>query len=407
MPAHLERARLLLATHRPMDAERVAREGLTESPQSRELMHALCSALGEQDKIAEARMAAQQLVAMAPDWPDSYYMLTSVELAAKKYRLAADAAAGALRLAPDSVIAHHNLAVCQLKLDQWDEALRSAEAGLALDAEHSGCANIRSLALNHFGRKIESLHSAQTALRQNPQNSNTHFTAGLVKLQAGDAQGALDHFVEALRLDPGNESAREGLIEAMKARNPVYRALLKYSFWMMRLSPGRRRAVIFGGVIGYNLVQGIPGLGIWSTVIMVAYVGFVMLSWVGSTFFNFILMLDRRGRQALVARQKWAATGLIVCLTLALAWFTVGLTTDAFEPIWAMGLLLYAIPLTRVFNQRTGWRLVAGIAITVVLGLMLVGGLLLVVWRIDANLALITACGLVAYMWLGSLLLDR
>jgi len=404
MPAHLERARLLLATHRAAEAEREARAGLGEEPQSRELLHALCSALVEQEKWPEARATAQSLVALAPNWPDSFYMTTCVELEGKRYKLAEKAALEALRLAPNLVISHQNLAVCYMRQEFWGDALREAEAGLALDPENSGCANIRSFALNHFGRKIESMHSADSALRSNPENSRTHYTAGIVKLENGEPRQALEHFTEALRLDPNNELARKGLVEAMKAHNSLYRALLAYSFWMMRLSAGQRRAVIIAGVLGYNFVKNDSGLGMWASLICVVYFSFVMLTWVGSSFFDFLLLFDRRTRHALESRQRAGAVALVCCLVISALWFVVGVAGSVVDPFWALPILLYAIPLTRVFKNRDGWRRVTSYVVTVSLGLLLLGSLCLVATQTDQVLVLITLILLVIYMWVGRLL---
>ena len=57
----------------------------------------------------------------------------------------------------------------------------------------------------------------------------------------------------------------------MKARNPVYRALLAYFLWMSRLSGGQRWGVIIGG---YLAAQVIPGA-------MVVYLPLVILTWGG------------------------------------------------------------------------------------------------------------------------------
>ena len=54
-------------------------------------------------------------------------------------------------------------------------------------------------------------------------------------MHAGDFRGALEHFREALRLNPSPEWARAGLVEALKARYPSA-ASLRYFLWMSTLS---------------------------------------------------------------------------------------------------------------------------------------------------------------------------
>lgn len=48
----------------------------------------------------------------------------------------------------------------------------------------------------------------------------------------GDAKQVLTHCQEARRRDPTLAGARAGLVEALKARNPIYRMVLD---WFLRL----------------------------------------------------------------------------------------------------------------------------------------------------------------------------
>jgi len=372
MSAYLTRAKLLLATHRPVDAEREARTGLEQNPQNRELLHVLASALADQEKIPAAREVVQELIGVAPSWADAHLMLCYIELESKHYKKAELAALDALRLAPDSAIAHQNLAVCYLRQQRWAEALEKAEAGLALDAENTGCANVRAIALSHLGRKLESTHSADNALRRNPQSSQTQATAGFVQLAGGDHKRALEHFAEALRLDPENDVARNGLVESLKARNPIYRALLGYSFWMRRLPPGRRWGVTLGALFIYNALGSMQNLGVWAAVITIVYLSFVMLTWVGSDFFNFVLLLDKAARHALDRRQRYGAVALLLCLSSALGWFIAGVAWQKTDLFGTFPIIFYCIPLTRAFRKGSDWKAITRISVAVLLGVSLV-----------------------------------
>ena len=55
-------------------------------------------------------------------------------------------------------------------------------------------------------------------------------------LHQAQPKAALEHFREALRLDPNLQYAQAGIVEALKARNPIYRWMLGYFLWMGRLS---------------------------------------------------------------------------------------------------------------------------------------------------------------------------
>ncbi|MGW4797629.1 tetratricopeptide repeat protein, partial [Nonomuraea sp. NPDC004297] len=62
-------------------------------------------------------------------------------------------------------------------------------------------------------------------VRLDPENPTAHFTLGHVELRLGDPRRAAGSFREVLRLDPGFGVAGDGLVAALKRRNPIYRRL--------------------------------------------------------------------------------------------------------------------------------------------------------------------------------------
>ena len=58
---------------------------------------------------------------------------------------------------------------------------------------------------------------AMEALGRNPENAHTNANQGWSLLHGGQPGKALEHFREALRLDPDLEFARAGMVEALKA----------------------------------------------------------------------------------------------------------------------------------------------------------------------------------------------
>ena len=111
---------------------------------------------------------------------------------------------------------------------RWQDSLSAAEQGLLFDAEHIGCTNLRAMALVKLGRKAEAGVTIDAALAKNPDNSITHANQGWTLLEKGDPKKALEHFREALRLDPENEWARRGTVEALKARNNAHAQILPF-----------------------------------------------------------------------------------------------------------------------------------------------------------------------------------
>ena len=109
-----------------------------------------------------------------------------------------------------------------------------------MDPENAFAHDIRARTLTLAGRNEAAADAAAEALRLAPDSPTAHAARAWQLLHAGDRAGAQDEFRESLRLDPESNWARLGLVEALKARNPVYRLLLRGLLRMGRV--GRRQA---------------------------------------------------------------------------------------------------------------------------------------------------------------------
>src|SRR6185436_32555 len=141
----------------------------------------------------------------------------------------------ALRLDPYEPGYFAVLASLHYQQRRWKDALAAADQGLAIDPEHNTCLNLRAQALIKLGDKGAAADTIGEALARRPDDPLTHASQGWALLEKGDPKQAMIHFREALRLKPDLEFARIGIIEAMKARNFVYRWLLAYFLWMAKL----------------------------------------------------------------------------------------------------------------------------------------------------------------------------
>jgi tetratricopeptide (TPR) repeat protein len=251
--------------------------------------------------------------------------------------------------------------------------LAAAEAGLEQDAEHVGCANLRAMALVKLGRRAEAGRTIDATLAKNPDNSVTHANQGWTHLEANNPQKALEHFREALRLDPENEWARQGIVEALKARNFIYALMLRYFLWMAKLSPQAQFGIIIGGWFGNRILGAIarsnPDLAPWILPVRILYVVFVILTWTADPLFNLLLRLNKFGRLALSREQVVASNWLGLTLALALAGLAAwAVSTDGAH--WLLAALVFgllALPVSGTFKCRSGWPRGVGFAVTLVL----------------------------------------
>jgi tetratricopeptide (TPR) repeat protein len=331
MSVHLDRARLLLAQSRPADAEREALQALMQQPDNPEVHTLLALSRIDQRKIAEAIAAAEHAVGLAPASPFPHYVHALVLHRAERDSEAEVAVAEAIRLDPldaDHFALRSSIALARRN---WPAALSAAEEALALQPEHVGAANLRSMALVRLGRKTEAMEAVDFALRRAPDNAFSHANQGWNCLHRNDPRQAQEHFREALRLEPDLAYAREGMLEALKARNPIYRGMLAYFLWI-----GRQRRKFQWAFVAVTLVisRGIghilaaPGSVAWPVVaLIVLFYTFIYLSWTAQPMFNLLLRFDRFGRFVLSRDERHATWWFGASLAPALGcliWWPLG-----------------------------------------------------------------------------------
>jgi hypothetical protein len=219
------------------------------------------------------------------------------------------------------------------------------------------------------------------ALARRPDDAWTHANQGWALLHQREPYKAMEHFREALRLEPGNEWARAGIIEAMKARNFLYRWILAYFLWMARLPPQVQWGLIIGLFIGNRVIASVarssPQLAPFLWPVLYIYIAFVVMTWLAEPLSNLILRLSRFGRLALFPDQIRGANVLLICLVVTAGWLIAAIASGrqiAWYAVLLFGLL--SLPASAIFRCEIGWPRTTMTAITAAL---LFGILLLVV----------------------------
>lgn len=384
MSLRIQRARLLLTQSRPADAERELLPALAESPDSAEVHALLALCRLRLERAADALEPATTAIGLAPDWAFAHYVHALVLRELDKLKAALDAIAEAIRIDPYD--ANHFTAQSSIHLqrDDWNAALASAEAALAIDPEDNTAANLRAMALVRLGRKDEAVRTVEQNLSRDPNDAFSHANQGWNALHRNDPRLAQEHFREALRLDSSLDYARQGLLEALKARNPVYRVMLAYFLWMGRMSGKIQWAFALGVMFGNRVIRDLsssnPGLAWVFVPLQVLFYAFIYLSWTAIPMFNFTLLFDRFGRHVLTRRERIAALVFGVSFLLAVAalvWWLCGGRAGRMATI----TFAYVSALVAATVAMTGWRLVAFAAATLLLAVIGVAGFALMLAR--------------------------
>lgn len=367
MSASRGRGLLLMQQGRLDQAAEEFRRALGEDPQDASAHGFLALCLCDLERFDDAEAAAEEAVRHGPDSDLGHYALGTIHLNRNRFDDAQRAAAEAIRIDPED--AHNRALLARVLFAQrrWADARAAAEQGLALDPTDVQCLNLRAMALQQLGLRDDARQVIEAALAHDPENEATHTNAGWAALHDGDTRAALDHFREALRIDPTMDHAREGIVEALKARNLLYALMLKYFFWMGRLSKSSQWGVVIGGYVGYRVLRMLasknPGLAPWIWPLLGLYILFVFLSWTAVPLFNLMLRLHPYGRLAL-SREQILGSNLLGLVLLAAAgsgawWLATG---DPVATITAIGCLFLCLPVSATFACDAGWpRRVAAI----------------------------------------------
>jgi tetratricopeptide (TPR) repeat protein len=360
MNPNLQRGLLLYQQSLYQPAETELRQALAVDPHDAYAHALLGLCLSKREQFQEATEEAQQAVHLGPDFPFSHYALASILHDRNRDDEALPVINEALRLDASEPAYFALLAAIQLNERNWPGALQAAEQGLRLDSEHTGCTNLRAIALVKLGRKSEAGLTIDAALARNPDNSLTHANQGWTLLEKGEPKKALEHFREALRLDPENTWARHGIVEALKARNFIYAIMLKYFLFMAKLSRRAQWGVVLGAYFGFRALSVVgktnPELQPWILPVEIAYVSFLLMTWIAEPLFNLFLRLNRFGRLALPREKIVASNWLGLCLLLALS-SLAGCFVFGFNSPWLISAIIFGallLPVAGTFKCAAG-----------------------------------------------------
>ncbi len=413
MSAHLGRAQILLEQSRFELAEKELRIELADDP-DHPLAHALLAlCLARAKNFKEAMSEAKLAIHLGPDLAFGHYVLASVLDDQECYNEAEDAVQEALRLDPEDPDYFAMLSQIKLNQRRWPEALEAAERGLQLDSEHVSCTNLRAIALVKLNRKEEAGATIATALAREPENAISHANQGWTLLQRNESEKAMEHFREALRLNPELDWAREGIVEALKARHFIYRIMLGYFFWMSRLSSRAQWGVVIGGYFGYRILlsfaENNPAAAPFIWPVLILYIIFAVLTWIARPLFNLLLRLHPFGRLALSREQVIASNWVGGCLAFALLNLVIWLLTKHPTALTAAitgGAMV--IPIAGSF-YASGKRRRTLMRYTLVLAGLAIALLTLALFDIAlaSSLFWIFLLGIFAFQWVANALLMR
>ena len=262
----------------------------------------------ELDRPDEAERSIKQAIGLRPDEALGHFFLGMHFYKINKLKDARLAVDEAIRNDPEDSQHFMLLSNIYLRGERWEKALEAANKGLEIDPMHVDCKNSRAFALTKLGRQDEAHATIEGALEDDPEDSNTFANLGWTYMHQGEHKQAMEHFREALRLEPENEWARNGMVHALKSKYLVYRLLLKFYLWLSVLPPKARMGVLIGLYVAIRLLRAVarsyPDMMPLFIPVFVIYGLFIYLTWTGTQFFNTLLRFNKFGRCVLNDKER-------------------------------------------------------------------------------------------------------
>lgn len=362
----IQRVALLYDQQRFDLAEQEARQVLASDPEDPTAHAMLSLSLTQLEQLDEATDEAELAIAEAPDLPLAHVAHAWALLGRNRFAGARRAAGEAIRLEPSDPDHHAVLANVEIANRRWAAAYEATNRGLAIVGDHAGLLQARSVAAAHLGKLDEATETSTAALRQRPDEPSALATRGYQLMHAGRFREARAEFTAALQRDPNNRLARSGLVETIKATNPLYAIILRYFLWMSRLPTWQQLLVVFGGPAIFRSARRFfdanPSTQWLVGPIVAVWLFLVLSTWLAVPLSNLALFVHPLGRHALDEEERLEASilgGLLLVAIIGFVLFALGTDAGLFVMIASAAV---AVTTSGAFRASEGWpRWVLGV----------------------------------------------
>lgn len=408
----LSKVNILIQQQKYKEAENILADLLAEDPNDIHFLSLLAEVHFQQDNYSTANSIINHAIGLAPDEPHLFYIKSRIAIHEDMLGEAEKNIDQAIELDPYDADYFALLAHIKLIRKQYGLALEKANQALEIDAENILALNTRSTALNKLDRKDESFETIEGALKNDPTNTYTHANYGWGLLEKGDHKKALDHFKESLANNPNNEYAQAGMLEAIKATNPIYRLFLKYSFWMSNMTSKYQWGVILGFFIGFRALRMVarnnPNLQPYLMPLIIALAVIAFSTWIIEPVSNLFLRFNKYGQMLLSKKEKmssnFVALSAAISITGLILW--LALPDEKMLTVMAFGFIMM-LPLGSIFSPSKNKYalLIYAVALAVV-------GIIAIVQTFSSGILInsmsaVFFFGFIAYQWIANYMLIK
>ncbi len=219
--AHINLSKALYEQARYEEALEVARVAIAKRPDSSKAYATLGEALNKLGRSKEAETHLRRAIALNPQEQNAHLNLGVALYRQGRYDPALEATRVALAQHPNYDTAHHNLGLILKELGRFEEAEQHLRRAIALSSNHTKGALYALATLRiEQQRYNESLELLQHLIGIEPGHAKGLDAMGIALFYLGKSDEALQHFDQALLIDPTLETAqanREAVLKALEA----------------------------------------------------------------------------------------------------------------------------------------------------------------------------------------------
>lgn len=403
---------ILFQQQKFVEAERILKDLLAQDASNVYYLSLLAEANLQQDKYEVAEQVINNAIGLSPDSAHLFYIKARIAIQQDKLKEGEEYILQAIELDAYDADYFSLLANIKLARKQYQEALDFAENALQIDAENLLGINIRSTALLKLNKVEESFNTIEGALREDPNNAFTHANYGWGLLEKGNHKKALEHFKESLKNNPNFDYAQAGMMEALKASNPIYRMFLKYAFWMGNLTSKYQWFVIVGFYFGIRGLRAVAEANenlqpyLVPLIILLSLVAFS--TWVITPISNLFLRFNKYGQLLLDKDEKmssnFVAASFITFLLGAVGYFA--LSREEFLTVAVFGFTMM-VPLSVVFSPTKYKFALPGYAVLMLVVGVAAIGLAFATGEVFNGASLLYVFSFIAFQWVANFLVIK
>lgn len=256
--SNLYKARTLIYDHHKFkDARKILADTLAVDINNAEVYALMAYCEEKLGNKTNADDLLLQSLRIDPAFALAYYFQSVIYSERNEFSKALKAIEAALAIEPENV--EYLFTKAQIHYQKGDVYVTAEiiSKALAIDPEHEGLITLKSLCYISNNQQDAAEQLINKNLQNNANDSESLRLKGWMYLNRDDLERAEQSFIDALKANPENELAREGLLDVKKRQWPLLNFFIKMGFRKYTFTfKGDLSSIIF-------LIIGIKGLPIW------------------------------------------------------------------------------------------------------------------------------------------------